>query len=104
MTDGLDGVTVADLNGNLRSQLRAPGTLNGALITDVATDSNAADAGLVANDVIVEINRQPVADADDAIKLCKAAKGDQVLVKIWRREGNFAGTRYLSVDNVKRTK
>ena len=67
-------------------------------------DSNSADAGLQPNDVIVEINRQPVTNADDAVRLCKAAKGDQILVKIWRRIGDFAGTRYLSVDNTKRAK
>jgi serine protease Do len=80
-----------------------PDEVNGALVTDVATDSNSADAGLMPNDVIVEINRQPVNSADDAVRLCKAAKGDEILVKVWRRIGNFAGTRYLSVDNTKRT-
>jgi len=104
MTDALDGVTVADLDDNLRSQLRAPAGLKGAFVSDVATDSNSADAGLLRNDVIVEINRQPVTNTDDAIRLCKAAKGEQILVKIWRRVGDFAGTRYLSVDNAKRPK
>src|SRR5438309_1026521 len=55
MTDALDGVTVADLNADLREQLRAPADLKGAIITDVASDSNSADAGLMNNDVIVEI-------------------------------------------------
>jgi serine protease Do len=104
MTDALDGVEVADLDDNLRKQLRAPASLKGALISDVTTDSNSADAGLLRNDVIVEINRQPVTDTDDAIRLCKAAKGDQILVKIWRRAGDYAGTRYYTVDNVKRPK
>jgi hypothetical protein len=35
-------------------------------------------------------------------KLCKQAKGDQFLVKIWRRSGDMGGTRYLSVDNTKK--
>lgn len=102
--DALDGVTVADLNADLRNQLRAPAGLKGVLVTEVASDSNSADAGLLRNDVIVEINRQPVTDSESAVKLCKAAKGDQILVKIWRRIGNLAGTRYLSVDNEKRPK
>ncbi len=55
-------------------------------------------------DVIVEINRQPVASSEDAVRLCKAAKGDEILVKIWRLRGNIGGTRYLSVDNTKRPK
>ncbi len=104
MADALDGVTVADLEPEVRQQLHVPATIHGALVTDVSGDSNSADAGLQPNDLIVEINRQPVAGADDAVRLCKAALGEHILVKIWRRNGNFAGTRYLSVDNTKRTK
>ena len=101
-TDALDGVTVADLDPQVREQLRLPDNIHGALVTEVDNDSNSADAGLQPNDVIVEINRQPVKDSDDAVRLCKAAKGDQILLKIWRRFGNIGGTEYLSVDNTKR--
>jgi serine protease Do len=104
MADALDGVTVADLEPSVREQLRVPADINGALVSDVSSDSNSADAGLQANDLIVEINRQPVTSADDAVRLCKAARGEHILVKIWRRNGDFAGTRYLSVDNTKRAK
>jgi serine protease Do len=104
MADALDGVTVADLEPEVRDQLRVPASVNGALVTEVSSDSNSADAGLQPNDLIVEINRQPVASADDAVRLCKAARGEHILVKIWRRNGDFAGTRYLSVDNNKRAK
>lgn len=103
MTDALDGVTVADINSQIRQQLQIPDDVKGAIITDVASDSNSSDAGLQANDIIVGINRHPVTSAEDAVKLCQAAKGDRILVKIWRRSGDFAGTRYLSVDNTKRT-
>jgi len=102
MADALDGVTVADLEPQVRQQLRVPAGVNGVLVTDVSSDSNSAEAGLMANDLIVEINRQPVNSADDAVRLCKAARGEHILVKIWRRNGNFAGTRFLSVDNTKR--
>ena len=104
MADALDGVTVADLEPQVREQLRVPASIHGALVTEVGSDSNSADAGLQANDLIVEINRQPVTSAEDAVRLCKAARGEQILVKVWRRAGNFAGTRFLSVDNTKRAK
>ena len=81
--------------------LKIPDSIQGAIVTDVDQDSNSAEAGLQRGDVIVEINRQPVNDADDAVNLRTRAKGDQILLKIWRRDGNFAGTRYLSVDNTK---
>ena len=64
-------------------------------------DSNSADAGLQRGDVIVEINRQTANNAKEAVRLCTQAKGDRILLKVWRRSGLFAGTTYLSVDNTK---
>jgi serine protease Do len=100
-TDALDGVTVADVDSDVRQQLKMPDNINGAVVTDVDSDSNSADAGLQKGDVIVEINQHAVGSAKDAIKLCQQAKGGKILLKIWQRNGDFAGTRYLSVDNAK---
>jgi serine protease Do len=100
-TDALDGVTVDDLNADARGQLKIPDDIHGAIVTDVDAGSNSAEAGLQKNDVILEINQQPVADADSAVKLCTQAKGERILLKIWRRSGETSGTRYLSVDNTK---
>jgi serine protease Do len=102
--DALDGVTVAEIDSQVRSQLRIPANVHGALVTEVSSDSNSAEAGLQANDVIVEINRQPVTDAQDAVRLCRASRDEQILLKVWRRFGDLAGTRYLSVDNTSRAK
>ncbi|MDD5140776.1 MAG: DegQ family serine endoprotease [Verrucomicrobiales bacterium] len=101
-TDALDGVTVADLDRDARQELKIPTYVQGALVDEVDADSNAAGAGLQKDDVIVEINRQPVNDADSAVKLCEQAKGDQILLKIWRRSGERGGTHYLSVDNTRK--
>ncbi|HKW28301.1 MAG TPA: DegQ family serine endoprotease [Verrucomicrobiae bacterium] len=98
-TDALDGVTVSDLDQQARQELRIPDSVHGALVTEVGSDSNSADAGLQQGDVIVEINRQPVNNAKEAVKLCTQAKGNNILLKIWRRNGDFSGTTYLSVDN-----
>jgi serine protease Do len=102
--DALDGVTVQDLNRGIRQQLEIPDEIRGALVTDVDPDSNSAEAGLQRGDVVVEINRQPVSNADDAVRLGRQAKGDQILLKIWRRQGDLVGTLYLSVDNTKKGK
>jgi serine protease Do len=95
----LDGVTVADLDRQARQVLRSPVRLQGALVTDVNPDSNAAEAGLRRGDVILEINRQITGDAETAVKLCEQAKGKSILVRVWRREGDLDGTRWLTVDN-----
>jgi serine protease Do len=101
-TDALDGVTVADLDRDARQEFNIPASVSGAVVTDLDQDSNSAEAGLQKGDVIVEINRQPVTDADSAVKLGDQAKGDQILLKIWRRNGDMGGTLYVSVDNTKK--
>jgi serine protease Do len=101
-TDALQGVTVADLDSQVRQELQLPDDVHGAIVTEVDSDSNAADAGLQPNDIILEINRQAVNNSDDAFHLGRAAKGDQILLKVWRRYGNRGSTLYLSVDNTKR--
>ena len=98
-TDALDGVSVSDLDQASRQELKIPDDVHGALVTEVGPDSNSADAGLQQGDVIVEIDRQPVRDADQAVKFCTQAKGARILLKVWRRNGDFVGTTYLSVDN-----
>jgi len=101
--DALDGVQVRDLNTRIRWQLGAQRNLDGALITDVDRASNSYDAGLRPGDVILEINRQPVRLAEDAVRLCKAARTAEIVVKIWRPTRDGGITRYLDVDNTKRT-
>lgn len=103
-SDALDGVQVQDLDSQFRRQLRAPTNVVGSVVTDVDRASNSYDAGLRQADVIVEVNHQPVTNADETVKACKSAKGDDILVKIWRRVGENAGTRFLTVDNTKRVK
>jgi len=101
-SDALEGVTVSDLDRNARQQLRIPEYIQGALVEEVGADSNAAAAGLQKGDVLVEINRLPVGDASSAVERCQQARGDQILLKIWRRNGERSGTRFLSVDNMKK--
>jgi serine protease Do len=101
MIDALAGVTVNDLEPEVRRQLgMTPGT-QGALVSNVEPASNSAVAGLQYGDVIMEIDRQPVSNSSDAVRLGRQAKGDQILLKIWRRQDNLAGTYYLSVDNTR---
>ena len=104
-TDSLDGVTVDDLNRAVRRELGAPASLQGALVREVEDDSNAAQAGLVRGDVIMEINHHTVVDADSAIRWCESVKGDHILLKVWHHfPGDLAHTRFLSVDNTKPAK
>ncbi len=100
-TDALDGVTVADVDSDIRSQLQIPDDIQGAIVTDVAQDSHSADAGLQKGDIIIAVDHHSVSDADQVVKLCNAAKGKYILLKVWRKQGEIAGTSYISVDNTK---
>jgi serine protease Do len=100
-TDALDGVSVADLDADAREQLQVPDDIHGALVTNVEEGSHAAEAGLQKGDVIMEIDRHPVKDSDDAVKLSTNAKGKSILLKIWRREGAVSSTQFIGVDNTK---
>jgi serine protease Do len=101
-TDALDGVEVTDFDAQARREADAPSNVRGALVTTVDQDSNAAEAGLRAGDVIVEINRQPVRNADEAVALSEKVKGERILLRIWRGGDGRGGMLFLSVDNTKR--
>ena len=102
--DSLDGVEVSDLDTQARRETEFPADLKGALVSNVDQDSNAAEAGLRQGDVILEIDRHAVHSADEAVNASEKAKGDHILLRVWRRDnaGGRGGTLYLSVDNVKR--
>jgi S1-C subfamily serine protease len=87
------------LEPQIRQELRVPDSIQGALVMEVGPDSNSADAGLQHGDVIVEVNHHPVKNAKDAVKFCTQAKESRLLLRVWRRSGEFAGMTYLSVDN-----
>lgn len=85
--DLLDGVTVADLTSASRQQFRIPREVTGALVTDVDADSPSFEAGLRPGDVIEEMDRRPVENADQAVALSEK-KGKSVLLRVWSRGGS----------------
>ena len=92
--EALAGVGVADLDQNTRAELNIPANVHGAVITQVAPDSAAYEAGLRTGDVITELNRQPVRNAQDAITDTDKPISSQTLVKVWTK----GGSHYLTVD------
>ncbi len=97
--DALDGVEVADLDTRSRNQFDIPADIKGALVTSVESDSSAQEAGLRPGDVILEIDRQPVRDADDAVQLSRKAKEERILLRVWSKGEGLGGTHFLVVDN-----
>jgi serine protease Do len=90
----LNGVGVADINPQQRQQYNIPARLKGALVTEVEEGSASHDAGLRPGNVILEINREPIASAEQAVKLTENPKDKTTLLKVWTPNG----TRFLVVD------
>jgi len=94
----LNGVTVGDLDRQARQQFELPRNLNGVVVTDVAPDSPAAEAGLKPGDVIQEINRKPVKTAEEAIKMTEKSTDDKrTLLRVWSN----GGSHFVVVDESK---
>ncbi|HVS53520.1 MAG TPA: DegQ family serine endoprotease [Vicinamibacterales bacterium] len=81
----LNGVAVDDLDRDARQQFDVPARLKGAVITNVEPDSAAARAGLRPGDVILEINKQPVKNAQQAVDLTAKTENKKTLLKLWSR-------------------
>jgi serine protease Do len=84
-TPGGFGLTLENLTSDLARQLRMPAGATGALVTDVERDS-AAEGIVVRGDVILQVNRQPVSGAADAVRLLQRVQSRQpAFLLLWRQ-------------------
>ncbi|HEY1992345.1 MAG TPA: PDZ domain-containing protein, partial [Gammaproteobacteria bacterium] len=81
----LHGLTVADLDKN--SPLY--GKVQGVVITAIDPDSDAADSGLRAGDLIVAVSQQPVKSVSELRKLAAEANKEGELVLTVRRDNQL---------------
>ena len=85
---GKIGVSVANLTPDVRQQLNVPAQVNGAAVESVKPGSPAEDAGLTPGDIILEVNRHPVQNADSfASQVHSAPAGKDILLLVWSRGG-----------------
>ena len=83
------GVSVGDLNDDLREQMNLPAQVKGAAVQSVRPGSPADDAGLAPGDVIEEVNRKPVQSAEQFADTVRAIPaGKDVLLLVWSRGGS----------------
>jgi serine protease Do len=95
--DALDGVEVGDITPAARRKFELPDDLKGALVTGVDPESVASEKGLKPGDVIEEINRKPITNADEAVEASKHVKNKRTLLRVW----SHGGSRYVVVDESK---
>ncbi len=70
------GMQVQDITPEIAAQLHSPNA-KGVVIRNVRPDSSAAEAGLQAGDMVLEIDHKKVGSADDFASMAKAAQKDK---------------------------
>jgi Do/DeqQ family serine protease len=89
----LGGLSLETLNGNTARQLGLENVTSGVLVRDVDSLSPAAEAGIQPGDVILQANRQPVADVPALQKIVRGS-GDRPVLLLLNRQGR---TFFVSV-------
>ncbi len=83
------GLGLEDLTPDVRQQIQASGDLHGAVVEHVQPGSPADNAGLQRGDVIIEVDRKPVRNAEDVQNaLAAVPKGQDALVLVWSNGGS----------------
>jgi serine protease Do len=81
------GVRVSPLTPDVASRVGAPKNAHGLVVEDVDPDSRAADAGIQPGDVIEQVNRQPVENADQ-LRAALSRSQDRPVLLLVNRQGN----------------
>ncbi|MGH7230785.1 MAG: Do family serine endopeptidase [Nitrospiraceae bacterium] len=84
----LGGVLVEEIKPSLARQLGL-GSVGGVIITGVEEDSLAEAAGLLQNDLIVEVNRQPVPNLPAYQRLVESLKSKDPSLLLINRQGTY---------------
>jgi serine protease Do len=83
------GVGLQNLTPDLRDELQLPAEVKGVVVTNVQPGSPADNAGISRGDVILEVNRHPVQNADDVKReLGNVPSGKDAMVLLWSNGGS----------------
>ena len=81
------GMTLQDVTPDIARQLRAPAGTTGAVVVDVEPRSAAARGFVQPRDIILEVNRKPVASASDATRELQKVRSGQIATLLVQRGG-----------------
>jgi serine protease Do len=83
------GMTLDQITPEIARRLDLPGNAGGAIVTDVDRNSPAARGGVVPGDIILEVNRQKVANVSQVTReLQKVQNGQVAFLLLWRDGSN----------------
>ena len=83
------GMTLEQITPEIARRLDLPANAGGAIVSDVERSSPAANGGVIPGDVILEINRQKVANVSQITReLQKAQAGQPIFMLVWRNGDN----------------
>jgi serine protease Do len=92
------GLTLSDLTPDLRTKYGIKDEVTGAVVTDVAGGSVAAEKNIAAGNVITEVGQEKVttaAEVQAALEKAKAAKRRNILLLVANKDGDL---QYVAVD------
>jgi len=82
------GIKAANITSEIRSTLNINPAVKGVIIIDVNPDSQAAEEGIMPNDIILEINRKPILTTDDFKSCLKRIKSGHSVLFLLQRDNN----------------
>ncbi|HET7698057.1 MAG TPA: trypsin-like peptidase domain-containing protein [Vicinamibacterales bacterium] len=83
------GMTLEQITPEIARRLDLPANAGGAIVSDVDRNSPAANGGVIPGDVILEVNRQRVANVSQITReLQKAQLGQPIFMLVWRNGDN----------------
>lgn len=83
------GLTVSSLTDSLRQQFEVPDDVEGVIVTDVASDGNAADKGVQPGDILLELNQETVSNPGEVANIVASVKeaGRKSVLVLFNRGG-----------------
>ena len=83
------GMTLDAITPDIARRLDLPSNAGGAIVSEIERNSPAANGGVIPGDVILEVNRQKVANVSQITReLQKAQPGQPVFMLVWRNGNN----------------
>jgi serine protease Do len=81
------GISVTPLTPDVAAEAKLPRNTRGVVVQNVNPDGRAADAGLQAGDIILEVNRQPVQSIDE-LRTAVRKSADRPTLLLVNRDGH----------------